>query len=70
MFLAQAEPSTPLWALIIMPLLPWAVLFVFVWLIVRWQSKIITRQSREQTAALEAKLDRVIKVIEQRKGGV
>ena len=72
MLLADPEQSRSLLANFIIPLLPWVVLFFFVWLSGRWQSrpsmKLIT-EMRQHIAAVEAKLDRLIELLEKNERG-
>jgi uncharacterized membrane protein len=69
MIIAEADQS-PLWATVLLPLLPWAVILIVVWLFVGWQSRVTARLLRRHTEAVEAKLDRLIEVIERNgKGG-
>ena len=76
MFVAQTtQPSNDL-TNIIVPLIPWIIVFAFVWFFVfrlqRRQSKANIDQiavTRRHQAAVEDKLDRLIGVIEHRSNG-
>jgi hypothetical protein len=72
MLLADAEQPRSILANFIIPLLPWFVLFFFVWLSGRWQSrpamKLIS-ELRQHMVSIEAKLDRLIEAIEKRNSG-
>ncbi len=69
MLLADTDTS-PLWVRIVIPLIPWFFLIAVVWLFVTWQARVTARMLRKHTEAVEAKLDRVIELLERSgKGG-
>jgi preprotein translocase subunit YajC len=77
MFIAQTTQTANPLIEIIIPLIPWVMLAAFIWFFVlrlqKRQSEASAEQmaiTRKHQAALEAKLDRLIDVTEQRgKGG-
>jgi ATP-dependent Zn protease len=69
MLLADTD-TTPLWARIVVPLIPWLFLVGVVWLFVTWQARTTAKILRRHTEAVEAKLDRLIELLERPdKGG-
>lgn len=73
MLIAQTTQTTINMADVVLPLVPWVVVFVFVWFVVfrmlRGQNAQMSR-AREHWEAVEKKLDRLIDIAERRdKGG-
>ncbi len=73
MLIAQTTQTTINVADFVLPLIPWVVVFVFVWFVVlrmlRGQNAQM-RRAREHWEAVEKKLDRLIDIAERRdKGG-
>jgi len=75
MLLGQTTQPANLLVDFIVPLVPWILIFGFLWFFVlrtqRRQSKTVLEQqarTREHQAAVEAKLDRLIELAERRNG--
>ncbi|MGN6505090.1 MAG: hypothetical protein ACTHM6_05945 [Tepidisphaeraceae bacterium] len=75
MILAQAQQQVPLLD-VFLPMLPWAIIFVFFWVFCyrrlrgeRIKVEDTNARAKEHWAAVEAKLDRVIELLEDRSRG-
>jgi ATP-dependent Zn protease len=69
MILADAAVAdSPLWVRIVFPIIPWVILFVLLWFVVKWQARATAKLLRRQIESVEAKLDRLIEVMERRSG--
>jgi flagellar biosynthesis/type III secretory pathway M-ring protein FliF/YscJ len=73
MLIAQTTQTTTNVADFVLPLIPWIVVFIFVWFVVlrmRRGQNAHMRRAREHWEAVEKKLDRLIDIAERRdKGG-